>query len=747
MIENEKLKKIVFFSFALLLSSLISPIAFADSEEIRFNNKNKKHVSRRISYKEFDSSKETESIKINEEVINDKAKTFDSSQIVDLKIVENPNKTKYIEDESFDPEGIKLEMYDINGNVKVINSENFEKEQIKLIPKKGTKLSDGVKFIEAMKVEKEAVISDRVNITVKSKNEEENYLLKPTLEFKKRENRLLISNIDPESSKIIVKYGDELESIDKEMLTIVENAGIWMQEKENVVHRIKRNLLSSITTVEAVDHILTKEEDNTEYSVESVDDSTLKIYIPDSKVDSMENKYIQVGVRSIPVISNDKVKKDSVSDPILWNEKNRNLAKIKDIENITLEKDKKIKTIDIGEYVEGDYEKIFIKDLPKGLNYNSKKNLIEGTPSKEEFKEVKLIVENSFGKTQKSFKMKVKNIDSKTENVKMQKPSLNISLFREDDRIYGEDRVDTAVRLSRKIHRFRANSVIIVNKNKFSDALTSIPLAKQLDAPILLTDPKELPEDTIKEIDRLEVKNIYLVGSKQSISKSLENRLLSKSYVIHRFAGSNRYETAGLIGEMVRKNGNKNTVVLASGENLSDALSISSLATQNDIPILLSQKDDLNKYTKELIAKWDPLEVIIAGGMKSVSTIAEFDIKYGFDVGVERLSSEVYKGARVITRLYGKNRYESSAKIAKYQYPNATLGIYASGESFADSVLAGAYASSRELPILLVEKNRIDSSVKAYIRDSNMRRFTVIGGEDSISNEVIKYLKYELNLA
>lgn len=139
--------------------------------------------------------------------------------------------------------------------------------------------------------------------------------------------------------------------------------------------------------------------------------------------------------------------------------------------------------------------------------------------------------------------------------------------------------------------------------------------------------------------------------------------------------------------------------------------------------------------------------MIIAGGEQTVSNIAEYDIKYGFDTGIEHLSSEVYKGAREITRLCGKNRYESSAEIAKYQYPNATLGIYASGNNFADSISAGTYAASRDLPILLIKKDKVDDSIEDYVKSSNMRRFTVIGGEESVSNRLIKYLKEELKLA
>lgn len=483
------------------------------------------------------------------------------------------------------------------------------------------------------------------------------------MEVKKRENKLLINNIDPDGNKIIIKYGKDLENINKELLTVIDNTGIWMQEKENVVHRIKKSIVSSITTVDAVDHILSKEEDCEECSVELLDDYRMKIHIPDSKVESIEGNYIQVTVKNGPILSNDEVKTESVSEAVLWNKNGKKEVKAN---NSKLEKNKNIE---------------------------------------------------------------------------------KTSIFKEEDRICGDDRIGTAVKLSKKTHRFRSKSALIVNKDKFSDALVSIPLAHQLDAPILFTGSRDLPEATLEEIERLKVKDVYLVGSNQSISKSVESILSSKVEKISRFAGDDRYDTARLLAEKVRRSGNKNTILIASGENFSDALSISSVATKKDAAILLSKKDDLSKSTKKAIASWKPLQVIIAGGEQSVSNIVKFDIKYGFDTGIEHLSNEVYKGAREIRRLCGKNRYESSVEIAKYQYPNATLGIYVSGNNFADSISAGTYAASRDLPILLIKKDKLDDSIEDYVKSSNMRRFTVIGGEESVSNRLIKYLKEELKLA
>lgn len=512
--KNKKLNKIALFSLALLLLSLTSALVYADDSKF----KNKKDTSEKINYKGFNSYQKTEFAKLDKEENNIDDLQFREDKDMNLRVIKGPNKVKYKENESFDPSGIKIEISDINGEKKLINSEDFEKEGIKLVPKKDTKLSDGVKFIEVIKLENENIISDRVEIEVESKNKREKQLLKATLEIRKRENKLLINNIDPDAGKIIIKYGKDLENINNELLTIRDNTGIWMQEKENVVHRLKKSLVSSITTVDAVDHILSKEEDCKECSVELLDDYRIKIHIPDSKVENIEDNYIQVTVKNIPVLSNDEVKTESVSEAVFWSKNNKKELKIKN---------------------------------PK--------------PEKNKNRE-------------------------------------KISIFKEEDRIYGDDRIETAVKLSKKTHRFRSKSVVIVNKDTFSDALVSIPLAHQLDASILFTGPKNLPEATLEEIERLKVKDVYLVGSNQSISKSVESILSSKVEKISRFAGDDRYDTARLVAEKVRKNGNRNTLVIASGENFSDALSISSVATKKDIPILLSKKDDLSRYTKKAIA-------------------------------------------------------------------------------------------------------------------------------------------------
>lgn len=53
----------------------------------------------------------------------------------------------------------------------------------------------------------------------------------------------------------------------------------------------------------------------------------MKIHIPDSKVESIEGNYIQVTVKNRPILSNDEVKTESVSEAVLWSQNSKKEVK------------------------------------------------------------------------------------------------------------------------------------------------------------------------------------------------------------------------------------------------------------------------------------------------------------------------------------------------------------------------------------------------------------------------------------
>ena len=90
------------------------------------------------------------------------------------------------------------------------------------------------------------------------------------------------------------------------------------------------------------------------------------------------------------------------------------------------------------------------------------------------------------------------------------------------DRLAGQTREETAVRVSR--HQFdRARTVVVATSQVYADALAAVPLAKDLDAPILLTTPTTLPASVSAEIDRLGARSAVIVGGPDAVSADVES--------------------------------------------------------------------------------------------------------------------------------------------------------------------------------------------------------------------------------
>ena len=310
------------------------------------------------------------------------------------------------------------------------------------------------------------------------------------------------------------------------------------------------------------------------------------------------------------------------------------------------------------------------------------------------------------------------------------------------DRIEGGDRVDTSIDTSEELFPNGTDAVVLANCERYTDVLTANPFAIQIKAAALFTYKDKLPEKTLKEIERLGAKKIYISGGYDAVSKKVVDELINKGYDIFRFDGVNRYDTARKIAIKIRENGNKNVAELASGENYPDALSMTSMAVKDNAPILLTKKDSIPSYTKQALAEWDIETIKIAGLDEAISNNVEKQIKNGFAIEENnKKDSNVYDGAKLVSRFGGKDRYETSTVIAKESYPNSELGVYATGEKFPDALIAGNYSGRKKAPVLLVKKDTLPESVKKYTANSKIEKATIIGGSKAVSDNVIEFIK------
>ncbi|MGI1658544.1 MAG: cell wall-binding repeat-containing protein [Desulfitobacterium sp.] len=92
-------------------------------------------------------------------------------------------------------------------------------------------------------------------------------------------------------------------------------------------------------------------------------------------------------------------------------------------------------------------------------------------------------------------------------------------------------------------------------------------------------------------------------------------------------------------------------------------------------------------------------------------------------------------------RIFGADRYETSAEIAAAGWSTSSYAILASGENFPDALCASPLAAKFKAPILLTSKNKLEEPTKNQFLSLNVKNVIIVGGEGVISTKVEKDIK------
>ena len=291
------------------------------------------------------------------------------------------------------------------------------------------------------------------------------------------------------------------------------------------------------------------------------------------------------------------------------------------------------------------------------------------------------------------------------------------------DRTNGKDRVETAIEISKKYYG-QADTVIIVDKANFPDAMTASVLAKVLKAPILLTNSKDLDSRVAAEIKRLGARDIIIVGGRSSVSEAVMSQLAKfDKDDVERIYGGDRYETSAQVARrVVSVTGKLGTGVIASGEVFADALTVGPFASREGFPILLVKSSSVPGTIKNAIDELGINKVYIAGGSSSVSSAATSQLP------------------TVVETMKGSTRYETAIDIANKQFPNAKSVFVANGQEWADALVIAPVGGLLDMPILLTKANEAPKTLVDYIRENNIEKITAIGGRTMVSEKVLSDL-------
>lgn len=279
------------------------------------------------------------------------------------------------------------------------------------------------------------------------------------------------------------------------------------------------------------------------------------------------------------------------------------------------------------------------------------------------------------------------------------------------DRLAGLDRFETAIDISKEGWD-SAETVVLVRSDEFADALAAAPLAYKYNAPILLTKPNTLHEDTKAEIKRLGAKRVVIVGGTGAVSSQIQSTLSSKMKLwVKRLGGENRFETAALVAEEL---GSSTKAVLVNGRDYPDAISAAPYAAKNGLPILLTDAKKIPAETQEALK--NVTDTVLIGG-----------------TGV--ISADIEKSVKGATRFGGATRFETSLKVATELDSVKTRVFVSTGRGFADALAGSVLAAREDAPVVLVERNSMLKEVAALVDGKSV---TVLGGEGVVSDTLVQ---------
>jgi putative cell wall-binding protein len=280
----------------------------------------------------------------------------------------------------------------------------------------------------------------------------------------------------------------------------------------------------------------------------------------------------------------------------------------------------------------------------------------------------------------------------------------------------------------------KSPNVILVNGYGYADAVSATPLAKLLNAPILLTAGGDTLESEVAlAIQNLGASNVYIVGGTGVVSPSIESSLKAK-YSVERIAGVTDTTRMGTNTEVAKKVlglSKQNTAVLVNGQDgYADALSVASIAAQKGYPVMFATSEGTAPVVKDLINS-NKLNILAVGG-------------------------EAVLPQSVVDALGGKkitgnapDRFATNLSVLDYFKNNggvdfSTVYIAAGGESddqFADALVASAAAAKTGSPLVLTGVGASTSQAQAaedYINlnATESSKLIIIGGTASVSEDI-----------
>lgn len=315
---------------------------------------------------------------------------------------------------------------------------------------------------------------------------------------------------------------------------------------------------------------------------------------------------------------------------------------------------------------------------------------------------------------------------------------LNYSYYElASNRIYGNNRYSTASTIASYTNPYSSTNLVIASGTSFADALAGVPLAKTLNAPILLSGPSGLDNNTIMRIKVLRPKNVYILGGTGAVPAKVVTQLTSlgiESANIKRISGSTRHQTAVNIAKQIAtlKDSKKITkVFIAYANDFPDALSASAAAavsssySSGTAILYVGSKGKFEKETTDYLnsIKSDLTNIYVIGGTGVIPSSAVTTLQ---------------KYCSNVKRLGGANRYSTCVAVNEEfsSYFTSDTICIVTGKNFPDALAAGVYAANNGSALFLADQS-LNADQTKYLKKKGPTLMTAIGGTGVVPAAII----------
>jgi putative cell wall-binding protein len=304
------------------------------------------------------------------------------------------------------------------------------------------------------------------------------------------------------------------------------------------------------------------------------------------------------------------------------------------------------------------------------------------------------------------------------------------------DVVAAADIYDVAAAHSKASFPSGAGTVVVTTTSSWRYPLIS-QAAMGTSAPVLLTGGSSLRGETAAELRRLKPTRVVIVGGTSAVGAATQNQIASivGSGAVTRIGATSARGTAlGVVAARAKRGRWNGKILVVSQKQWAGAMTASSVSAARSYPMVLVGDSGFSKSELRRLKKYGVKRAVIIGGTGSVPARASRQLR--------RLL-----GYTRVTRIAGKNRYDTSARVAKWAVKHESMRWnqmgFVSGETVGQSLVAGVAKGRTRSVLLMTDRDYLSSHTAEVLKDhqASVKAADFIGNTSAVSRKVRRQVR------